>query len=54
MKEIDTDNWATVSRQYLEELEVKAKDHDYYRGYIDGMESALETVKEAIEGIKGN
>ena len=47
------DKWATVSEEYLHELENKARDNEYRRGYIDGMEATLDMVKDIVDVYGG-
>lgn len=41
---IKDQEYATVDRDYLMELEEKAKDSEYLRGRIDGMEYVVEAL----------
>lgn len=49
---MDKDEFVTVAREYLQELESKAKDSEYFRGRIDGMEYVVDVVAEAIKELK--
>ena len=42
--------FVTVDREYLMELEEKAKNCDYFRGRIDGMEYVVDALQEALKG----
>ena len=42
--------FVTVSREYLMELEKKAKDSEYFRGRVDGMEYVVDALQEALQG----
>lgn len=40
--------FVTVSREYLMELEQKAKDSEYLRGRVDGMEHVVDALKVCL------
>ena len=44
------DEFVTVSKEYLMELEQKAKDSEYFRGRVDGMEYVVDALQEALQG----
>ena len=48
------DDYVTISREYIKELEEKAKDCEYYRGYINGLESVLTTIENIFTERRGN
>lgn len=39
----------TVAKGYLMELEKKAKDCEYFRGRVDGMEYIIDAIEEAYK-----
>lgn len=41
--------FVTVSREYLMELEQKAKDSEYLRGRVEGMEYVIDSLYEALK-----
>lgn len=43
-------DFATVSKDYLMELEEKAKDSEYFRGRVHGMEYVVDALQEALKG----
>lgn len=43
------DVFVTVSKEYLMELEKKAKDFDYLRGRVDGMECVIYSFENAFK-----
>ena len=47
---MDDNNFATVTKEYLMELEKKAKDSEYFRGRVDGMEYVIDAIEEAFKG----
>lgn len=49
---MNKDDFVTVAREYLQELESKAKDSEYFRGRIDGIEYVIDAVVEAIKEPK--
>lgn len=46
----DVNNFVTVAKDYLMNLEQKAKDSDYFRGRVDGMEYVIDSIVEAFKG----
>ena len=42
--------FVNVDREYLAELEQKAKDSEYFRGRVDGMEYVVDALQEALQG----
>lgn len=46
---MDDNNFVTVTKDYLMELEQKAKDSEYFRGRIDGMEYVIDAFEEAFK-----
>ena len=46
---MDDNNFVTVAKEYLMELEQKAKDSEYFRGRIDGMEYVIDAIEEAYK-----
>lgn len=43
------DEFVTVSKEYLMELEKKAKDSEYFRGRVDGMEYVIDSFENAFK-----
>lgn len=43
------DEFVIVSKEYLMELEKKAKDSEYFRGRVDGMEYIVDAIEEAYK-----
>ena len=41
----------SVDAEYLEELEKKAKKHDFFEGYIKGIEVAFAFAEELVKNI---
>lgn len=41
--------FVTVSKEYLMETEKKAKDSEYFRGRIDGMEYVIDSLEETFK-----
>ena len=41
----------SVDAEYLEELEEKAKKHDFFEGYIKGIEVAFAFAEELVKDI---
>ena len=41
--------YVNVDRDYLMELEEKAKDCEYFRGRVDGMEYVVDALQEALK-----
>lgn len=46
---MEDNNFATVAKEYLMELEQKAKDSEYFRGRVDGMEYVIDAIEEAFK-----
>lgn len=44
------DEFVTVSKDYLMELEKEAKNSDYFRGRVDGMEYVIDSIENAFKG----
>ena len=42
--------FVTVDREYLMELERKAKDSEYFRGRVEGLEYVIDALQETFEG----
>ena len=49
----DDKNFVTVTNDYLKILEQKAKDVEYFRGRVDGMEYVIDSIAEAFKGKEG-
>lgn len=47
---MDDNNFVTVAMDYLMNLEQKAKESDYFRGRVDGMEYIIDAIEEAYKG----
>ncbi len=47
---MDDNNFVTVSKEYLMELEKKAKDSEYFRGRVDGLEYVIDSFENAFKG----
>lgn len=43
------DEFVTVLNEYLMELEKKAKDSEYFRGRVDGMEYVIDSFENAFK-----
>lgn len=41
--------FVNTDSEYLMELEQKAKDSEYFRGRVDGMEYVVDALKEAFQ-----
>lgn len=41
--------FVTVSKEYLMELKKKAKDSEYFRGRVDGMEYVIDSFEETFK-----
>ena len=50
MSNSQEDKYICVMAQYLEELEQKAKDSEYFRGRVDGMEYVIDSFENAFKG----
>ena len=46
---MEDNSFVTVAKEYLMELEQKAKDSEYFRGRIDGMEYIVDAIEEAYK-----
>lgn len=46
---MENDKFVKVSEEYLMELEGKAKDSEYYRGRVDGMEYVIDALENAFK-----
>lgn len=44
-----TEEFVTVSKKYLTDLEAKAKDADWQRGYIAGVQETLASLASALK-----
>lgn len=53
MEEIK-DNYVTTDREYIVELEEKAKRVDWLRGYIEGVDDTFNHLVELLQAYKGN
>ena len=53
MEEIK-DNYVTTDREYIAELEEKAKRVDWLGGYIEGVDDTLNHLVELFQAYKGN
>lgn len=49
---MDDNNFVTVEKGYLMELEKKAKDAEYFRGRVDGLEYVIDAIEEAFKSRK--
>ena len=45
--------FVNTDREYLMELEQNAKDREYYRGKVEGMEYVIDALQEALKGKGG-
>ena len=43
------DEFVTVSKEYLMELKRKAKDSEYFRGRVDGMEYVIDSFENVFK-----
>lgn len=50
---MDDNNFVTVAKDYLMNLEQKAKDSEYFRGRVDGMEYIIDAIEEAYKSREG-
>ena len=50
---MDDNNFVTVGKDYLMELERKAKDSEYFRGRVDGMEYVIDAIEETFKSKEG-
>lgn len=46
MNKIEEDKYIQVSEKYIKELERKARDAEYFRGRVDGLEYIIDTIEE--------
>ena len=46
----EEDRFIYVSEKYIKELEQKAKDSEYFRGRVDGMEYVIDSFENAFKG----
>ena len=53
MEEIEN-NYVTTDREYIAELEEKAKRVDWLGGYIEGVDDTLNHLVELLQAYKGN
>lgn len=44
------DRFIFVTEQYIKELEQKAKNSEYFRGRVDGMEYVIDSFENAFKG----
>ena len=51
---MDDNNFVTVAKDYLMNLEQKAKDSEYFRGRVDGMEYIIDAIEEAYKSKEGD
>lgn len=51
---MEDNSFVTVAKEYLMELEQKAKDSEYFRGRVDGLEYALDTFENAFKERSGD
>lgn len=56
MEEIkdNNSNYVMVDRDYMAELEAKAKRADWLEGYIEGVDDTLNHLVELLQAYKGN
>lgn len=52
--EDNNSNYVTVDREYIAELEEKAKRVDWLGGYIEGVDDTLNHLVELLQAYKGN
>lgn len=50
MSESKDNKYICVMAQYLKELEQKAKNSEYFRGRVDGMEYVIDAIENAFKG----
>ena len=50
MSKCEEDRFIYVSEKYIKELEQKAKDSEYFRGRVDGMEYVIDSFENAFKG----
>ena len=46
---MEDNKFVTVAKEYLMELEQKAKDSEYFRGRVDGMEYVIDSFENAFK-----
>ena len=46
----DDIEFVTIPKDYIMSLEQKAKDAEYFRGRVDGMEYIIDAIEEAYKG----
>lgn len=46
----DDNNFVTIAKDYLMNLEQKARDAEYLRGRVDGLEYAIDAFVESLKG----
>lgn len=46
---MEDNNDVIVSEAYLKELQEKAKDSEYYRGRVDGLEYVIDTLENILQ-----
>lgn len=44
----------TIDREYIAELELKAKRVDWLEGYIEGVDDTLNHLVDLLQAYKGN
>ena len=56
MEEIKDNNskYVTTDREYIAELELKAKRVNWLEGYIEGVDDTLNHLVELLQAYKGN
>lgn len=47
----EEDGYIYVMEKYMRELEQKAKDSEYFRGRIEGMEYVIDAFENAFKGV---
>lgn len=52
--EDNNSNYVTTDREYIVELEEKAKRVDWLEGYIEGVDDTLNHLVELLQAYKGN
>lgn len=50
---MDDKNFVTVTTDFIMGLEQKAKDAEYFRGRVDGMEYVIDSIAEAFKDKEG-
>lgn len=46
----DDIKFVTIPKDYIMNLEKKAKDAEYFRGRVDGMKYIIDAIEEAYKG----